>query len=249
MKAMSTPYEIGGRSAQKTRTRDALVAAARDLVAAGVTPTVEDAAAAASISRSTAYRYFPNERALLLAAHPEIATTSMLPADPPEDPAARLDAVVGNFGAMILDTEAQQRTMLRLSLEADAAERGALPLRQGRAISWIAEALDGVQGDLSDEQFRQLVLSIRATIGIEAIVWLVDVAGLARNDAVALTGWSAQALLQRALTVPPPTPTRSSKTSRPSRVRPGELEGRRTSDIERPARHRVGGKPERQAVE
>jgi AcrR family transcriptional regulator len=219
MKLMSTPYEIGGRSAQKTRTRDALVAAARDLVAAGVTPTVEDAAAAASISRSTAYRYFSNERALLLAAHPEIAATSMLPANPPEDPAARLDAVVGNFSAMILDTEAQQRTMLRLSLEADATERGALPLRQGRAIAWITEALDGVRGDLSDEQFRQLVLSIRATIGIEAIVWLVDVAGLPRSDAVALTRWSAQALLQRAITVPPPTPRRSSNRGRPSRVR------------------------------
>ncbi|GAC1380192.1 MAG: TetR/AcrR family transcriptional regulator [Acidimicrobiales bacterium] len=208
MKAMSTPYEIGGRSAQKARTRDALVAAARDLVAAGVTPTVEDAAASASISRSTAYRYFPNERALLLAAHPEIAATSMLPANPPEDPASRLDAVVTNFSTMILDTEAQQRTMLRLSLQADAAEREALPLRQGRAIGWIAEALDGIRGDLSEEQFRQLVLSVRATIGIEAIVWLVDVAGLSRKDAVALTRWSAQALLQRALAVPPPTPTR-----------------------------------------
>ena len=149
MKVMSTPYETGGRSAQKARTRDALVAAARDLVTAGVTPTVEDAAAAASISRTTAYRYFPNKRALLLAAHPEIAATSMLPANPPQDPAARLDAVVANFSAMILDTEAQQRTMLRLSLEADA-DRDALPLRQGRAIAWIAEALDGVRGDLSD---------------------------------------------------------------------------------------------------
>jgi AcrR family transcriptional regulator len=214
MKMMSTPYEIGGRSAQKARTRDALVAAARGLVAAGVTPTVEDAAAAASISRSTAYRYFPNERALLLAAHPEIAATSMLPANAPEDSAARLDAVVRNFSAMILDTEAQQRTMLRLSLEADAAERGALPLRQGRAIAWIAEALDGVRDDLSAEQFRQLVLSIRATIGIEAIVWLVDVAGLSRTDAVALMRWSAQALLQQASTVPPPTPSRSGKKSR-----------------------------------
>ena len=217
---MSTPYEIGGRSAQKARTRDALVAAARDLVAAGVTPTVEDAAAAASISRTTAYRYFPSKRALLLAAHPEIAATSMLPANPPEDPAARLDAVVCNFSAMILDTEAQQRTMLRLSLEADAAERGALPLRQGRAIAWIAEALDGLGGELSGKQLRQLVLSVRATIGIEAIVWLIDVAGLSRNDAVALTRWSAQALLQRATTVPPPTPSRSGKKGRPSRARP-----------------------------
>jgi AcrR family transcriptional regulator len=219
MKTMSTPYEIGGRSAQKARTREALVAAARDLVAAGVTPTVEAAAAAASISRSTAYRYFPNERALLLAAHPEIAATSMLPANPPKDPAERLDAVVHNFSAMILDTEAQQRTMLRLSLEADAAERAALPLRQGRAIAWIAEALDDIRGGLSDLQFRQLVLSIRATIGIEAVAWLVDVAGLSRNDAVELTRWSAQALLHRAITVPPPTPKASSKRVRPSRTR------------------------------
>jgi AcrR family transcriptional regulator len=207
MKVMSTPYETGGRSAQKARTRDALVAAARDLVAAGVTPTVEDAAAAASISRTTAYRYFPSKRALLVAAHPEIAATSMLPANPPQDPAARLEAVVANFTAMILDTEAQQRTMLRLSLEADAAERDALPLRQGR-----------VRADLSDQQFRQLVLSIRATIGIEAIVWLVDVAGLSRNDAVALTRWSAQALLHRATTIPPPAPSRSGRKGRPSRA-------------------------------
>jgi AcrR family transcriptional regulator len=219
MKEMSTPYETGGRSAQKARTRDALVAAARDLVTADVTPTVEAAAAAASISRTTAYRYFPNKRALLVAAHPEIAATSMLPADPPQDPAARLDAVVRNFSAMILDTEAQQRTMLRLSLEADAAERDALPLRQGRAIAWIAEALDGVRSNLTDQQFRQLVVSIRATIGIEAIVWLVDVAGLPRNDAVALTRWSAQALLQHATTNPPPVPSQSGRPRRPSRPR------------------------------
>jgi AcrR family transcriptional regulator len=205
MGVMSTPYEAGGRSAQKSRTRDALVAAARDLVAAGATPTIEEAAAASSISRSTAYRYFPNNRALLLAAHPEVAATSMLPANPPEGPRARLDAVVRNFSAMILDTEAQQRTMLRLSLEADAAQRGPLALRQGRAIAWIAEALDGLTEDLSQEQLDKLVLAIRATIGIEAIVWLVDVAGLSRKDAVALTRWSAEALLERAFTVPPPT--------------------------------------------
>ena len=205
---MSTPYELNGRSAQKSRTRAALVAAARQLVAAGVTPTIEDAAAAASISRTTAYRYFTSKRELLVAAHPEIVAESMLPANPPQGPAARLDAVVSNFSAMILDTEAQQRTMLRLSLEMDAAERSALPLRQGRAIAWIGEALDSVRDDLSDEQFHQLVLSVRATIGIEAIVWLVDVAGLSRSDATALTRWSAQALLQRATTIPPPTPTR-----------------------------------------
>ncbi len=213
MGAMSTPYEAGGRSAQKSRTRDALVAAARNLVTSGVTPTVEEAAAAASISRTTAYRYFPNKRALLLAAHPEVAATSMLPPDPPKDARARLDAVVRNFSAMILDTEAQQRTMLRLSLEVDAVQRAALPLRQGRAIAWVAEALDGLVDGLSEGQLHQLVLGIRATIGIEAIVWLVDVAGLSRKDAAALTRWSAQALLERATSVPPPTPEHTGGSS------------------------------------
>ena len=205
MRTMSTPYEAAGRTAQKARTREALVVAARDLVASGVTPTVEEAAAAAAVSRSTAYRYFPTKRDLLLAAHPEIATTSMLPASPPDDPAARLDAVVRNFTEMILGTEAQQRTMLRLSLEAEPTPES-LPLRQGRAIGWIAEALDGA-GRLTDLQRHRLVLAIRATVGVEALVWLVDVAGLSRSDAVALMRWSAQALLAHALDDPPPSTT------------------------------------------
>jgi len=196
---MSTPYEAGGRSAQKQRTRAALVDAARSIVAAGSVPTVEDAAEAASISRTTAYRYFPNKRSLLLAAHPEMSATTMLPADPPSDTAARLDAVVRNFLAMILDTELQQRTMLRMSLEMDATERSSLPLRQGRAIAWIGEALDGLADRLSPAELHRLVLSIRATIGIESLVWLTDVARLSRADAVELMCDSAQALLRAAV--------------------------------------------------
>ncbi len=206
MFTMSNAYELSGRSAQKLRTREALVAAARALVAAGVTPTVEEAASAASISRATAYRYFPTKRALLLAAHPEVGARTMLPADAPSDPATRLDLVVGAFIAMILETEPQQRTMLRLSLEADAAQRGELPLRQGRAIRWIGEALEGLGDQLTEDQLHQTILAIRATVGIEALVWLLDVAGLARDDAVGLMRWSARALLDAALTDPPPTP-------------------------------------------
>src|SRR6478736_7160959 len=102
---MSTAYELNGRTAQKRRTRDALVAAARAAVARGATPTVEAAAEAAGISRATAYRYFPNRHALLVAAHPEVAAASMLPAAAPEDPAGRLDLVVRNFLALTVDTE------------------------------------------------------------------------------------------------------------------------------------------------
>lgn len=204
MWSVSTPYEVNGRTQQKQRTRTALVAAARELVARGQSPTVEQAATAAGISRPTAYRYFPNQRALLAAAHPETEVRSMLPPDVSDDPAERLDAVVTAFMRLILDTEAQQRTMLRLSLEADPVERAALPLRQGRAIGWFAEALSPLADRLSEEQLQQLALAIRTAAGIEALAWLTDVAKLSPDDAVRLMRWSAQAMLGAALAGTPP---------------------------------------------
>jgi AcrR family transcriptional regulator len=152
---------------------------------------VDEAALLAGVARSTAYRYFPGQRELLAAAHPETARTSLLPASPPEDVAERLDAVVAEFTAMILQTEAQQRTMLRLSLEpADGQQH--LPLRQGRAIGWIAEALSPLQGKMDEADIHRLVLTIRSAIGIEALVWLTEAAASMR--------WTASALLSHALT-------------------------------------------------
>jgi AcrR family transcriptional regulator len=196
---MSIPYELNGRVAQKRRTRDAVIAAARDLVAQGVMPTVEGAAEAASISRTTAYRYFPSQRALLVAAHPETGATSLLPDDAPDDAATRLDLVIDAFTRSNLQNEAQQRTMLRLSLEADPIERAQLPLRQGRGIKWIEEALAPLQADMSEAERHRLALAIRSVVGIEALVWLTDVAGLSRDDATDLMRWSGRALLRSAL--------------------------------------------------
>ncbi|HJV98330.1 MAG TPA: TetR family transcriptional regulator, partial [Arthrobacter sp.] len=196
---MSRPYAAVGRTGQKRRTLDALVAAARQLVAGGATPTVDDAALLAGVARSTAYRYFPGQRELLAAAHPETARTSMLPDNPPEDVAERLDAVVAEFTRMIIETEAQQRTMLRLSLEQGAGEQKGLPLRQGRAIAWITEALAPLQATMEEQDIHRLVLAIRSATGIESLVWLTDVGGLSREEAAASQRWSANALLNQAL--------------------------------------------------
>jgi AcrR family transcriptional regulator len=196
MMMMSIPYELAGRTDQKRRTRDALIAAARELVANGVDLTVEGAAEAASISRTTAYRYFSNQRSLLLAAHPETGATSLLPDDAPDDPTARLDLVIDAFTRSILKDEAQQRTMLRLSLESDPVERAQLPLRQGRATKWIEEALDPLRTSMPAADIHRLALAIRSATGIEALVWLTDIAGLSRDDAADLMRWSARALLQ-----------------------------------------------------
>lgn len=195
---MSTGYETNGRTAQKRRTRDALVAAARDLVAQGLTPTVQDAAEAASISRTTAYRYFATQGALLAAAHPHTAWRSALPENPPHDVAARLDLVLTATSKMLLEFEPQQRTMLRLSLEAEPDERAQLLLRHGRVITWLEEALEPLHDSMADDDRHRLALAIRSATGIEALAWLTDVGGLSRADAVELMRWSAHAMLDAA---------------------------------------------------
>lgn len=204
MKGVSTPYEASGRTRQKLRTRNELIAAARTLVAnGGSAPTVEEAAAAAAISRTTAYRYFPSQKALLVAAHPEVDTTSLLSEDPGTDPQTRLMAAVRAFTSMIIETEDQQRTMLRLSLDRDTSP-SELPLRQGRAIGWFTEALAPLEPQLGADGVHLLAVAIRSVVGIEPLVWLTDVAGLSRDQAATVMHWSATALVERAIATGPP---------------------------------------------
>jgi AcrR family transcriptional regulator len=197
---MSIPYELTGRTEQKARTRNALIAATRELLSEGRTPTVEQAAERAAISRTTAFRYFPNQRALLTATHPDIAAPSLLGAAAPTDPIERLDAVVQHFTRQVVEYEPELRAQLRLSLDSTPPQPEALPFRQGRAIGWFEDALAPLRDRISDAELRRLVLAIRATTGIEALVWLTDVAGLSREEALEIMRSSAFTLARAAIT-------------------------------------------------
>ncbi len=196
---MSTAYEESGRSRQKRRTRNDLVTAARELISqGGSVPTVEEAAMAASVSRTTAYRYFRSQRELLAAAHPELNLASLLPSDSGDDPEIRLLVAVRAFIEMVLSSEPQQRTMLRLSLETSTLP-SQLPLRKGRAIGWFEDALAPARTQLTDAGIHRLAVAVRSAVGIESLVWLVDVAGLTRDEAAEVMLSSAQALVRAAL--------------------------------------------------
>jgi len=196
---MLVPYEETGRVNQKVRTRDALIAATRELLAQGVTPTMEGAAAAAAISRTTAYRYFPNLRALLVAAYPHIEQRSLLGPEPPQDPAARLAIVSEDQTLRVLKYEPEMRAVLRLSLEADSAGGPKLPMNRGLRIGWIEDALTPLRGQMPEDKLRRLIYGIGATLGIEAFVWLTDIAQVSREDAVAVMRANANGLLQTAI--------------------------------------------------
>ena len=196
---MSVPYLQTGRTSQKARTRDALIAAARQLLARGVTPTVEAAATEASVGRTTAYRYFPNSRALLAATFPELEMTSLLGAESPEDPLARLESVAETLTQRCIEYEPEYRAQLRLALEGESADGESLPLRRGRRIGWIEDALSPLKGRIPGPELERLVLRIGATLGIEAFVWLTDMAGLSPEEAAEVMRTNARTLLGSAL--------------------------------------------------
>ena len=173
----------------------------------GDTPRVEDAAAAAGISRTTAYRYFASQDALLAAAFPETTTASLLPDPAPSDVRQRVAAVTSRFLDILDRSEHLQRIMLRLSLGDGAHD---LPLRQGRAIGWYAEALEPLRGQVDDEPLRRLALAMRAVTGIETRVWLADVAGLPPEQVRDLQLWMVDALAVRSLDSPPTFQRRAS---------------------------------------
>lgn len=195
----SQPYETTGRSAQKMRTRNALVEAARTLISEGGTPTVEEAAAAASISRTTAYRYFPNQHDLLVAAYPDIELESLLGNNPPDAVEARLERVVGEYLRITIENEATLRAALRLSLDTDEVYREKIHLRKGRVIKWLRDALKPLNNTLPEQDIERTVLAIRAAAGIESLIWLCDIGGLTSDEARDIMMWSAQAILRSAL--------------------------------------------------
>jgi AcrR family transcriptional regulator len=195
---MSSGYETTGRTRQKQRTRAALVDAARELLAEGTTPTVGQAADRAGISRTTSYRYFPNRRALLLAVNPGMDAPTLLDAEAPEDPRARLALAVRHLTDQVLALEPELRAQLRLSLE-HGTDDDELPFRQGRGIGWFEDALSPLRARMGDAEIHRLALAVRAACGIEALVWLTDVGGLARDEAVELMRWSAGALADAAI--------------------------------------------------
>ena len=197
--SMSIPYQETGRTNQKARTRNALVEAAQGLLKQGLTPTVEEAAAAASIARATAYRYFPDQRTLLIATFPELTESSLLGDSPPADARSRLEIVTDAIASMAVEHEPALRNMLRLSLEPRREPRDDLPFRKGRRILWVTEALEPIREELGEPHFERLVIAIAAAVGIDSLIWLTDIGGLSREGAVEVMRWSALALLRAAL--------------------------------------------------
>lgn len=187
-----------GRANQRSRTRRDLLEAALRVSVGGRTPTLDEIAEEARVSRATAYRYFPNvgdllAEASLHVAFPEIDCLSGASGDPVE----RLLLVDELVDRMISSNETALRMMMasatRLPLQSDE-----VPARQNRRLPLIEAALAPARSQFSPHAYGLLTRALCLVIGTEALLVFKDVLGLAPRQARDVRRWAIASLVDAA---------------------------------------------------
>jgi AcrR family transcriptional regulator len=189
-----------GRSAQRRRTRKAVVDATSRLLAAGVDPSINDIAAAADVSRRTIYTYFPTLDQLLLDAAigaMNVDVDAAVDAAGEQDARARLTALVQVLTGGMADSLPLGRKLIKLTV--DTPQDGSGPRRGYRRISWIERAIEPIRPRLSPDRFEQLISALAVVVGWEAYIVLLDVRGLTADQACVILADAAVALLDAAV--------------------------------------------------
>jgi len=189
----------GARANQRLRTRKDLLDAAVRLTREGQSPSFEEIAEAALISRATAYRYFPGLDALMLeaAVHVETPTAeSLFGDDASTDALARVEKLHDALSTMVAANEAPLRALLARTVQQAAAAE--TPVRQNRRSPLVAAALAGSQPPLPPDGREMLSKALPMLLGIEATVVFKDVLQLDEAEAARVRRWMIRALVEAA---------------------------------------------------
>jgi AcrR family transcriptional regulator len=193
-----------GRQNQKDRTRKDLLLAAARLGKQGKTPSLEEIAREALVSRATAYRYFPSTEALLVEAALDVAipdADALFADTSSDDPVARLEHVDTVLHDIILANEPAMRMMLVHTLQRGmkhAEEDGDVPVRQNRRMPLIEAALAPARQEFKPAALKTLSQALALFMGTEGMVVVKDVLQLNDAEARKVKRWAIRALVQAA---------------------------------------------------
>jgi AcrR family transcriptional regulator len=192
-----------GRPAQRLRTRKDLLRAAARLMKQGGSPTLEEVAAEAMVSRATAYRYFPDVGALLAEASIDVQlpdASELFGSGASDDPVARLDAVDKALHDVVLEHEPQMRRMLAHTVmrAAQTGSEDPTPARQNRRSPLIAAALAPARAQFSPAALRKLEHALALIIGTEGVIVSKDVLQMDDAEARRTKRWAIRALVEAA---------------------------------------------------
>jgi len=186
-----------GHANQKRRTRKDLLQAAVRLMKQGRSPSMEEIAEEALVSRATAYRYFASADAVLLEAAIDITIpdAGAIFGDVAADPVVRLERVDTALHDALVANETQFRMMLVHTLQRAPGEA---PARQNRRTPLIEEALAPARHELRPAALKTLVRALALVIGTEAMVVFKDVLQLDDAEARRVKRWAIRALVDAA---------------------------------------------------
>lgn len=194
-----------GRAGQRRRTRNAILAAAAELLASGKSPSVGAVADAAEVSRRTVYMYFPTLEQLLIDATLETVARQTIDAaldttDNTGTVDARVDTMARAVQRLSAATEQQGRALMRLTADAgDGDQSRAHPPRGYRRVQWIERALAPLRPQLDAPRFERLVSGLAMVLGWEALIVQRDIRGLSVAQAEEVSAWAARALVTATL--------------------------------------------------
>jgi AcrR family transcriptional regulator len=184
--------------------RKIMLDAAMGLMQSGLIPSVSDVAAAAQVSRATAYRYFPTQAALIQAAVDEALGPILAWTSESDDPQARVADLVTFAYPRMENYEATLKAALRLALEQWARRNAGVlgeevPMVRGHRIALLDSAVAPLRRRLTKDGFERLTQALSLVFGTEAFVVLKDIWGLDRRRAENVALWTCNALIDAAL--------------------------------------------------
>ncbi len=196
---MAATAAAGIRPNQRLRTRKDLLTAAARLMKQGRSPSLEEVAEEALVSRATAYRHFPNVEALLVEASLDVAfpDAEELFRDHAGDARERLHRADAAVDRMIEANEQALRTLVAHSLRRPADARDG-EARQNRRTPLIEAALEPLRDRIAPELFDRLVMALALVIGTEAMLVFKDVLGVDTATARGVRRWTIDALVTAA---------------------------------------------------
>lgn len=190
-----------GRVNQKTRTREAIVQACRQLIASGGSVTMPEVARVALVSEPTAYRYFPDLYSLLttaLAGMWPTPTEVLTPVATSTGPVERVAFVAEYLARHVLRYQGAIRLMIAATIGRPDLARSRPGIRLGlidNALDPLTDLWAGSDADVLPRLKQDLAVVISA----ESVFSLVDLYELTPDAAVASLVRSASAITAAAL--------------------------------------------------